>query len=196
MNESRGGSEVQEGVSGEGTWGRVLEEGKEGVSAGESWGRRGPGAEAMWGGPGWVEENDPKCTWRDDIRSDFVGGAKQLCIYSKWMEGHWIILSSGWTWRDLGFIYLFKNFYLSLLTYFWLHWVLFAAHGLSLVVASRGYSLLQCAGFSLRWLLLLLSMGSRLQKLWHTGSVVMAHGLSSCGSRALECRLSSCGARV
>ena len=27
-------------------------------------------------------------------------------------------------------------------------------------------------------------------------SVVVAHGLSSCGLRALECRLSSCGARA
>ena len=27
-------------------------------------------------------------------------------------------------------------------------------------------------------------------------SVVVAHGLSSCGSRALECRFSSCGARA
>ena len=27
-------------------------------------------------------------------------------------------------------------------------------------------------------------------------SVVVAHGLSSCGSRALECRLSRCGARA
>ena len=32
---------------------------------------------------------------------------------------------------------------------------------LSLVVASRGYSLLQCVGFSLQWLLFLRSMGSR-----------------------------------
>ena len=53
--------------------------------------------------------------------------------------------------------------------YFWLHWVFIAACGLSLVVASRGYSLLQCAGFSLWWLLLLQSMGSR-----HAG-------FSSCG---------------
>ena len=56
-----------------------------------------------------------------------------------------------------------------------------AAPGLSLVVASGGYSLLQCAGFSLQWLLLLRSMGSR-----HVG-------FSSCGSQALERRLSSCG---
>ena len=82
---------------------------------------------------------------------------------------------------------------------FWLCWAFVAAHGLSLVVASGGYSSLQCMGFSPRWLLLLRSMGSR-----HVGcsscsmraSVVVAHGLSSCGSRALECRLSSCGARL
>ena len=56
-----------------------------------------------------------------------------------------------------------------------------AACRFSLVVVSRGYSLLQCTGFSLRWLLLLQSMGSR-----HTG-------LSSCGLLAVERRLSSCG---
>ena len=55
-------------------------------------------------------------------------------------------------------------------------------HRLSLVVASRGYSSLWCTGFSLRWLLLLRSMGSR------------CAGFTSCGSRALECRLSGCGA--
>ena len=53
------------------------------------------------------------------------------------------------------------------------------ARGLSLVAASEGYSLLRCAGFSLCWLLLLWSTGSR-----HVGSVVVAHGLScsaACG---------------
>ena len=59
-----------------------------------------------------------------------------------------------------------------------------AARGLSLVAASRGYSSLQCAGFSLWWLPLLRSTGSR------------PTGFSSCGSRALECRLSSCGTRA
>ena len=44
--------------------------------------------------------------------------------------------------------------------------------GLSLVVASGGYSLLPCLGFSLQWLLLLWSTGSR-----HAGSVVVAHWL-------------------
>ena len=52
--------------------------------------------------------------------------------------------------------------------------------GLSLVAVSGGYSSLRCVGFSLQWLLLLQSTGSR-----HTGSVVVAHGLSSCGARAL-----------
>ena len=45
-------------------------------------------------------------------------------------------------------------------------------------------SSLQCAGCSLWWLLLLRSTGSR-----HVG-------FGSCGSRALECRLSSYGARA
>ena len=66
--------------------------------------------------------------------------------------------------------------------YFWLRWVFIAARGLSLVAVSRGYSLLRCAGFSLEWLLLLRSTGSR------------RTGFSSCGSRALERGISSCGA--
>ena len=44
---------------------------------------------------------------------------------------------------------------------FWLHWVFVAACRLSLVAASGGYSSLRCVAFSLRWLLLLQSMGSR-----------------------------------
>ena len=66
--------------------------------------------------------------------------------------------------------------------------------GFSLVVASRGYSSLWCTGFSLRWLLLLWSTGSRCsgfsscgtwaQQLWHAGSVVVARRLSSCGTWA------------
>ena len=59
--------------------------------------------------------------------------------------------------------------------YFWLNWVFVAAHGISLVAASGGYSFLQCVGFSLWWLLLLQSMSCRIQ-----ASVVVVHGLS-CG---------------
>ena len=44
--------------------------------------------------------------------------------------------------------------------------------GFSLVAESRGYSSLRCAGFSLRWLLLLWSTGSR------------RVGFSSCGTWA------------
>ena len=84
----------------------------------------------------------------------------------------------------------------------------------ALVAVRGGYSSLRCAGFSLRWLPLLRSMGSRstgfsscgsqAQQLWCTGfsscalqaSVVVALGLSSCGSWALKCRLSSSGTRA
>ena len=51
--------------------------------------------------------------------------------------------------------------------------------GFSLVVMSKGY-LLQYTGFSLQWLLLLWSMGSRvraLQQLLWVRSLVAAHGL-------------------
>ena len=91
------------------------------------------------------------------------------------------------------------NLFIYLFIYLWLHWVFIAAHGLSLVAVSGGYSLLWCTGFSLRWLLLLRSMGSRrtgfsscgarasvvvTRGLWSTGSVVAAHGIScsvACG---------------
>ena len=67
-------------------------------------------------------------------------------------------------------VYFFFN--INLFIYFWLRWVFVAARGLSLVAASGGYSALRCAGFSLRWLLLLWSTGSR-----HVG-------FSSCGAWA------------
>ena len=55
----------------------------------------------------------------------------------------------------LVFFSFFKNkfIYLFICIYLGLCWVLVAAHGLSLVVVSRGYSLMRCAGFSL-WRLL------------------------------------------
>ena len=55
---------------------------------------------------------------------------------------------------------------------FWLCWVFVAAHRLSLATGSRGYSSLRCEAFSLQWLLLLWSRGSR------------RVGFSSCGMRA------------
>ena len=50
--------------------------------------------------------------------------------------------------------------------FFWPRWVFVAAHGLSLVVVSGGYSSLQCAGFSLQWLLLLWSAGFSSCGMW------------------------------
>ena len=89
-------------------------------------------------------------------------------------------------WINRVFFGLFLNF-----IYFWLHWVFAAVHGLSLVAVSGGYSSLRCAGshcgdFS--------CCGAWAPGTW--ASVVVARGLSSCGSRALECRLSSCGTRA
>ena len=80
-------------------------------------------------------------------------------------------------------IYLLLLF-LILFIYFWLRWVFVAVHRFSLVAVSGGYSSLRYAGFSWRRLLFLRSMDSR------------CAGFSSCGLRALERRLSSCGARA
>ena len=65
-------------------------------------------------------------------------------------------------------------FFINLFIYidFWPRWVSVATRGLSLVAVSGGYSSLRCAGFSLRWLLLLQSTSSR-----HTA-------FSSCGTWA------------
>ena len=61
--------------------------------------------------------------------------------------------------------------------------------GFSLVAVSGGDSLVVCKGFSLWWLLLLWSAGSRLLG----ASVVAVCGLGSCGSWGLLQRLSSSG---
>ena len=67
----------------------------------------------------------------------------------------------------LFFFSSFKNLFI----YFWLHWVFVAAHGLSLAAASGDYPSLQFVGF-------------------------YCGGFCSCGSWALERRLSSCGAQA
>ena len=79
--------------------------------------------------------------------------------------------------------FFFFNLF-TLFIYFWLHWVFIVMCGLSLVVASGVHSLLRCAGLPLQWPLLLQSTGPRCM------------GFSSCASRALERRLSSCGTRA
>ena len=75
------------------------------------------------------------------------------------------------------FIYLFYYLFLAAL-------VLHCCVPPSLVVASRGHSSPQCAGLSLQWSLSPRSTGSR------------RVGFSSCGLRAPEHRLSSCGTRA
>ena len=86
------------------------------------------------------------------------------------------------------FFFLILFYFISLFLYFWLCWVFVAARGLSLVVVSRatlcyGTQASHCGGFS--------CCGA--QALGAQASVVVACGLSSCGSRALERKLSSCG---
>ena len=61
-------------------------------------------------------------------------------------------------------LFFLKNYY------FWLNWIFIAVCELSLVLANGGYSLLWDAGFSLQWLRLLRSTGSR------------CPGFSSCGT--------------
>ena len=83
------------------------------------------------------------------------------------------------------FIQLIKNFFLynafctsfvKFFFFFWLHWVFIAACGLSLVVASGGFS---CCGAR--------ALGAQ-------ASVVAAHGLSSCSPWALwYASFGSCG---
>ena len=87
-------------------------------------------------------------------------------LSSKPVSGHCLL------WGSLFFFFFFNKFYLFI--YFWLHWVFVAARRLSLVVASGGYSSLPCAGFSLQWLILLWSTGSR-----HAGLVAPRHVGSS-----------------
>ena len=62
----------------------------------------------------------------------------------------------------------------------WLHWVLVASRGLSLVVVNGGLSSLQYMAFSRQWLLLWIT-GSG-----HEGLVVVVCGISSCSSHVLE----------
>ena len=83
----------------------------------------------------------------------------------------------------------FKNkfIYLFVYIYFQLHWVLVAARGLSLVMASRGLLFVAVHGLLTAVASLVAEHGLQahgLQQLWHAGSVVVVHGLScsaACG---------------
>ena len=65
----------------------------------------------------------------------------------------------------------------------------------ALAATSRGYSSLRCSNFSLQWLLLLQSTGSRHVGFSNRSSQALECSLSSYGSRALKLRLRSCGTR-
>ena len=67
---------------------------------------------------------------------------------------------------------------------FWLSWFFVAVRGLSLVVASGGYSLLRCVRFSLRWLLFVAVCG-----------LLIAVPSLCCGARALGTRAAAVVAR-
>ena len=85
--------------------------------------------------------------------------------------------------------YLFYFSFLKKLFIYWLHWVFIVVRGLSLVAVSGGLHFV-----ALRGLLIAVASHCGTQALGARASVVVARWLSSCGSQALERRLSSCGA--
>ena len=74
---------------------------------------------------------------------------------------------------------MFYLLILKIFIYFWLHWIFIAAHGLSLVAASRLYPLVVVLGLLIAAVSLVMGCG-----LWSADPVVVAHGLScsaACG---------------
>ena len=91
----------------------------------------------------------------------------------------WVAIALGGI-NPLNFFYSFSDSLCEVLFFFfWSCWLFNAACRLSIVSTNRGCSSLLCTGFSLFWLLLLQSMGSR------------STGFSSFSPRALELGLSS-----
>ena len=99
---------------------------------------------------------------------------KSESIILKLLTGFYALMSA--------FFFFFYSF-----IYIWLCWVFIAAQVFPLVAASGGCSLVVMHGF-------LTVAEHRLSGM--QAFVVVAHGLSGCGSRALEHRLSGCGARA
>ena len=94
-------------------------------------------------------------------------------LFSPPLSTHPFFLSCVQSTNSWAFNWFYWLFYFLIILFvcclFWAVLGLRCYAGFPLVVGSRGYSLFRCAGFSLRWLLLLRSMGSR------------AHGLQSLG---------------
>ena len=68
----------------------------------------------------------------------------EICELASGRLGKGVVLITAFKFAKNFFFNIFKKFYLFI--YFWLRWVFIAARGLSLVVASGGYSLLQSTG--------------------------------------------------
>ena len=77
------------------------------------------------------------------------------------------------------FVYYISSTFFRFI-YFWLHWIFVAVSGLSLVVASGGYSLLQRNGLLIVVACLVMKHG-----LCSAGSVVVAHRLSCSVARGI-----------
>ena len=103
------------------------------------------------------------------LKNPCVSGINPTCSWCM------ILLMYCWIWLASLFFLLFLN-----CICFWLYWVLVAACRLSLVAVSRGSSSLWYMGFSLQWLLLLQSTGSRA----HAGSELWCVGSGICGTWA------------
>ena len=88
---------------------------------------------------------------------------------------------------NINFTQNFNKFIYFIYIYFWLRWVFVAARKPSLVVASRGYSLLRHVGLSLWWLLVVEHglQARGLQQLWLAGSKAQAQQLWCTGLVAL-----------
>ena len=85
---------------------------------------------------------------------------------------------------------IFLNKFIYLFIYFWLHWVFVAAWAFT-SCSEQGLLFIVVRG-------LLIEVASRCRA-WALGvraSVVVTCGLSSCGSRAIVCRLSSSGVQA
>ena len=128
----------------------------------------------------WMLLNESLCA-RRTVRPNKLKcwSLEQRKVYCRPEQGEWVTPKLLKVFQQSIF---FKLINFILFIYFWLCWVFVAEGRLLLVAANGGYSSLRCTGFSLRWLLLLQSMGPR------------RAGFSSCGSRALERSLSSGGA--
>ena len=88
--------------------------------------------------------------------------------------GTYLIVKLLWNMVSLSLVFLY------LFVYVWLQGVSVAERALNSSCRKWGYSPLQCTGFSVQWLLLLQSTGSRacrLQQFQHTDSVVQCTGL-------------------